>query len=58
MNWALERDALVSIPPKATDQVSSTLSSSDINRIALIVVVLLPLAGVALGLAVYVRRRR
>lgn len=58
VNWLLERESLISIPPKSTDQVSVTLSRSDINRITLLVLLVLPLAAIALGIAVWLKRRR
>ncbi|MEO6324369.1 MAG: GldG family protein [Thermoanaerobaculia bacterium] len=57
-NWVLEREALLAIPPKATDQVAVTMSREDIGRITLLVLVVLPLAAVILGMAVWVKRRR
>jgi ABC-type uncharacterized transport system involved in gliding motility auxiliary subunit len=57
-NWALEREALVAIPPKSADQVAVTLSRRDVATIAFFVLLLLPLAAVAMGLAIWVRRRR
>ena len=58
VNWLLERESLISIPPKSTDQVSVSLSRADIGRITLFVLLVLPLAAIALGLAVWLRRRR
>lgn len=57
-NWALERDALVAIPPRATDQVAVTMTRQDIGRMTLVAVVAMPLLAVSLGLAVWFRRRR
>ena len=57
-NWALEREALVAIPPKNADQVAVTLSRRDVGLIAFFVLLLLPAAAVGLGLAIWVRRRR
>ncbi|HQQ78451.1 MAG TPA: GldG family protein [Thermoanaerobaculia bacterium] len=57
-NWALEREALVAIPPKNADQVAVTLSRRDVGLIAFFVLLLLPVAAVGLGLAIWVRRRR
>ena len=57
-NWALEREALVAIPPKNADQVAVTLSRRDAGLIAFFVLLLLPVGAVALGLAIWVRRRR
>ncbi len=57
-NWALEREALVAIPPKNADQVAVTLSRRDVGTIAFCVLLLLPAAAVSMGLAIWVRRRR
>lgn len=57
-NWALEREALVSIPPKSTDQVAITLQAGDLWAIFVFVVLVLPILAVCLGLAVYFKRRR
>jgi len=58
VNWLLERESLISIPPKSTDQVAVTLSRSDIARITLLVLVVLPLAAIGLGIGVWLKRRR
>ncbi len=57
-NWALERESLVAIPPKSADQVAVTLTRRDISQVAFVVMLLLPLAAVALGIAIWVRRRK
>jgi ABC-type uncharacterized transport system involved in gliding motility auxiliary subunit len=57
-NWALEREALVAISPKNADQVAVTLSRRDVGLVAFVVLLLLPVAAVAMGLAIWVRRRR
>jgi ABC-type uncharacterized transport system involved in gliding motility auxiliary subunit len=57
-NWLLERESLISIPPKSTEQVSVTLSRSDIGRISLLVLLLLPAAAIGLGIGVWLKRRR
>jgi hypothetical protein len=57
-NWALEREALIAIPPRSTDQVAVTMSRSDIGTMTAVSVFVLPLAAVAAGIAVYLRRRR
>ncbi len=56
-NWVMERPSLVAIPPKSTDQISVTLSRGDIMQILVVVLLVLPAAGVALGLGVWMRRR-
>ena len=58
LNWLLDREALISIPPKSTDQVAVTLSRSDIAQVTFFVLLILPLASVALGIAVWLKRRR
>ena len=56
-NWVLEREALLAIPPRATDQMATTLSRGDLGRIAAAVLLVLPACAIALGLAIWVRRR-
>jgi ABC-2 type transport system permease protein len=56
-NWALERESLVAIPPKSADQVAVTLTRSDMGRVAFVVLLLMPLASIALGVAIWLRRR-
>ena len=56
-NWALERESLVAIPPKNADQIAVTLTRRDMGQVALVVLLLLPLASVAMGIAIWVRRR-
>ena len=57
-NWALEREALIAIPPRATDQVAVTMTRGDIGTMTLVAVLFLPLLAVSAGIAVYLRRRR
>jgi ABC-type uncharacterized transport system involved in gliding motility auxiliary subunit len=58
VNWLLERESLISIPPKSTEQVAVTLSRGDIARITLFVLLILPAAAIGLGIAVWLKRRR
>ena len=58
VNWLLERESLISIPPKSTEQVAVVLSRSDIARITLFVLLLLPAAAIGLGIVVWFKRRR
>lgn len=58
VNWLLERESLISVPPKSTDQVAVTLSRGDIGRITLFVLLVLPAAAIGLGIVVWLRRRR
>ena len=48
----------MAIPPKNADQVAVTLSRRDVGLIAFVVLLLLPVAAVGMGLAIWVRRRR
>ena len=57
-NWALERESLVAIPPKNADQIAVTLTRRDMGQVALVVLLLLPLASVAMGIAIWFRRRK
>lgn len=56
-NWLVEREALLGIPPKKTEQVKLTLTSDEIRRIYLLAAAL-PILSIALGTAVFFRRRR
>ncbi|HEY7215510.1 MAG TPA: GldG family protein [Thermoanaerobaculia bacterium] len=56
-NWLVEREALLGIPPKKTEQVKLTLTRDEMRRIYLLAAAL-PILAVALGTAVFFRRRR
>jgi ABC-type uncharacterized transport system involved in gliding motility auxiliary subunit len=57
LNWLVEREALLDIPAKKTEQVRLTLTRPEIRNIYLLAAAL-PLLAIALGGAVFVRRRR
>ena len=57
LNWLVEREALLGIPPKKTEQVKLTLTRDEIRRIYLLAAAL-PILAVVLGTAVFFRRRR
>jgi ABC-type uncharacterized transport system involved in gliding motility auxiliary subunit len=57
LNWLVERESLLGIPPKKTEQVRLTLTSDQIHRVYL-VVALLPILAIVLGGLVFSRRRR
>ncbi|MFL6259274.1 MAG: GldG family protein [Thermoanaerobaculia bacterium] len=57
LNWLVEREALLGIPPKKTEQVRLTLGKDEIHRVYF-VAALLPLLSVILGGYVFSRRRR
>jgi ABC-type uncharacterized transport system involved in gliding motility auxiliary subunit len=57
LNWLVEREALLGIPPKKTEQVRLTLTGDEIRKVYLMAA-LLPILAVALGGYVFSRRRR
>lgn len=57
LNWLVEREALLGIPPKKTEQVRLTLTPEE-KRKVYFVAALLPILSVVLGGYVYSRRRR
>ena len=57
LNWLVEREALLDIPAKKTEQVRLTLTRPEIRNIYLLAAAL-PLLAIALGGAVFIRRRR
>jgi ABC-type uncharacterized transport system involved in gliding motility auxiliary subunit len=58
MNWLVDRQQLLSIPPKKTEQVHLSLTQSEIRTVYLLSLLVLPGLGVVLGAIVYVKRRR
>jgi hypothetical protein len=58
VNWLVERQALVGIPPREKERVGLTLSSAELRGIYLLALVALPGFGLLAGLLVYSRRRR
>ncbi|HSF42777.1 MAG TPA: GldG family protein [Thermoanaerobaculia bacterium] len=58
LNWLVEREALLGIPPKKTEQVHLTLTSQEMGTIFLLAVVVLPVVAIAVGGGVFYRRRR
>ena len=57
LNWLAEREALLGIPPKKTEQVKLTLTSDEYRTVYLLAAAL-PLLAAALGVGVFLRRRR
>jgi len=57
LNWLVEREALLGIPPKKTEQVKLTLTRDEIRRVYLLAAAL-PLLAVVMGTAVFFRRRK
>ncbi len=58
LNWLVERDALVGIPPKTPEQTKLTLTASQLSTITWLVMVIMPGLAVAAGVAVHLKRRR
>lgn len=57
-NWLLDRQKLLGIGPKKPEQVRMTLTPGQLSGITWLVLGGLPLAAIAAGVAVYLRRRR
>jgi len=58
LNWLVDRENLVGIPPKAPEQVRLSLTRGELAKISWLVLVGLPGLALALGVGVYMRRRR
>ncbi len=58
MNWLVERESLISIPPKAPEQVRLSLTGSELRGVTWTVLGLLPGLALAGGVLVYRKRRR
>jgi ABC-type uncharacterized transport system involved in gliding motility auxiliary subunit len=58
LNWLAERESLITLPPKKTEQVRLTLTSGERQALYALVCALLPGLAVVCGALVYVRRRR
>ena len=58
LNWLVERENLLEIPPKKAEQIQLNLTRADLSTIYLLVLLALPLASVVAGVGVYLRRRR
>jgi ABC-type uncharacterized transport system involved in gliding motility auxiliary subunit len=58
LNWLAEREALLTIPPKKTEQVRLSLTPGELRSVYLLTLLALPGLAVVLGVFVYTRRRR
>ena len=58
MNWLVERETLVAIPPKKPEQVRLSLTGSELRGITWTVLGLLPGLALVAGVLVYRKRRR
>jgi ABC-type uncharacterized transport system involved in gliding motility auxiliary subunit len=57
LNWLVEREALLGIPPKKTEQVKLTLTDDEFRMVWLLALAL-PVLSVVMGIVVFFRRRR
>jgi ABC-type uncharacterized transport system involved in gliding motility auxiliary subunit len=58
LNWLVERESLLGIPPRKTEQVHLSMSQGQLRTLYFLTLLLLPGLAVAAGIWVYFRRRR
>ncbi len=58
LNWLVEREALLGIPPKKTEQVHLNLTGAQLRGVVLLAVLGLPILAAATGIWIALRRRR
>jgi len=58
LNWLVERESLVGIPPKQPEHVKLSLTASQLSRLTWLVLIVLPGLVILAGVTVYLRRRR
>jgi len=58
LNWLVERENLIAIPPKRPEQVRLNLSGAELRSVGILVFLVLPGLALVAGAAVYSRRRR
>ncbi len=58
LNWLVERETLLGIPPKKTEQVRLSLTAGELRTVYVLSLLLLPGLAAAAGIYVYFRRRR
>lgn len=58
LNWLVERENLLGIPPKSPEQAGLSLTRGQLRWLNWLILGILPALSVALGVAVYFRRRR
>ncbi len=57
-NWLVERQSLLGIPPRKTEQVHLSMTAGELRTVYLLTLVLLPGIAVGSGIYVHFRRRR
>jgi len=58
LDWLVQRDSVLGIPPKKTEQVHLSLTKAELRSVYLLSLLVLPGLGVILGVWIYYRRRR
>lgn len=58
INWLVDRDTQLNLPPRPIEKFQLTLSSAQLGRLRLALLLALPAAAATLGLLVYWNRRR
>lgn len=58
INWLVDRDAQLNLPPRPIERFQLALSSAELGRLRLTLLLALPAAAAILGLLVYWNRRR
>jgi gliding motility-associatede transport system auxiliary component len=58
LNWLVERESLLGIPPRKTEQVRLSLTSGELRTVYILSLLVLPGLAVAAGIYVHFRRRR
>jgi gliding motility-associatede transport system auxiliary component len=58
LNWLVEREALLGIPPKKTEQVHLSLTAGELRAMYVLALLVLPGLAIVAGALVYTRRRR
>jgi len=58
LNWLLDREELMAIAPKPIEEVKLSLTRKQLDRLFWINVAGIPFIAVAIGLLVWLRRRK
>ncbi|RMH21021.1 MAG: hypothetical protein D6696_06720 [Acidobacteria bacterium] len=58
LNWLIEREQLLAIPPRQPEQARLLLSQSELYSLYVLTLLLMPGAAIVAGILVYLRRRR
>jgi ABC-type uncharacterized transport system involved in gliding motility auxiliary subunit len=58
LNWLVERESLLGIPPRKTEQVRLNLTAGELRTVYVLTLLLLPGLAVGTGIYVHFRRRR